>query len=95
MDYYDHNYSNSEEGYGFMKHLHVGIDDDNHNWLNKIRREILLENGENIPLSKMMILSLIELRKNNNTQEIKNKLVYYKRLGKIELKGIISDLGDD
>jgi len=95
MDYHDHNHSNSKEGYGFMKHLHVGIDDDNHNWLNKIRREILLENGENIPLSKMMILSLIELRKNNNTQEIKNKLVYYKRLGKIELKGIISDLGDD
>lgn len=78
-----------------MKHLHVGIDDDNHEWLNKLRREILLENGENIPLSKMMVLSLVELRRNNNTQTVKEKLVHYKRLGNNGLKGVISDLGDD
>lgn len=74
--------------------LNITLNEKNHDFLNELRHEIIMENAVNIPLSRLMEMSLIELRKNNSKQEIKEKMVHYKRLNKDEMNGMICNLGD-
>lgn len=74
---------------------YVQLDENNHEFLKNIRREIMIENGVNIPYNYVIELGLIELRKNNKKQEIKEKLIHHKRIGKIAVKGIINSIKDD
>ena len=74
------------------KYITVMLDENNINFLNKIRKEIMIENEVNIPLNKMLEIALIEFRQNNTEKEMKEKYVHTKRLGKQGMDGIISQL---
>lgn len=74
------------------KQFHMTLDESNYEYLDNLRHEIMCENAVNIPMSRLMEMSLIELRKNNTKQNIKEKMVFYKRLGTVGMKGIISEL---
>lgn len=77
------------------KYLNVRLNEQNHTFLNKIRREIMIEDGANIPLNRMMEFCLIEFRKNNTEQEIKEKLIHFSRLGRVGREGMILELRCD
>ncbi len=74
------------------KYVNVKIHEDNHTFLQNMRREVMIENAIHVTYSQIIELSLIELRKNNNDKEIKEKLVHNKRIGKTGTDGIISEL---
>lgn len=74
------------------KYVNVKIHEANHTFLQNMRREVMIENAIHVTYSQIIELSLIELRKNNNDKEIKEKLVHNKRIGKTGTDGIISEL---
>ena len=67
------------------KPLNILLHPMNHEFLQDIKREIMLEDCENVSLAQIIETSLIEFRNNNSTQEMKEKIVHSKRLG---IKGL-------
>ncbi len=74
------------------KRISIQLDDNNAQFLSKIKREIMIENCQSIPFYRIIELGLVELRKNNNDYEIKEKLVHFDRLGQVGREGIITNL---
>ena len=74
------------------KHLDINVRDDNYYFIRQISKEIMIENAIRIPYSELMEYALIELRKQNNKQEIKNKFVHYRRLGKNGLNLLVENM---
>lgn len=64
----------------------VNLDEKNHFFFNKLRREIMLENCYSVPLSSIIELSMSELKKNNTPQQIKEKTVRYCRIKSLRNK---------
>jgi len=64
------------------RHL-VELNETNHQFLNRMRKEIMVENNLNIPLTHMVECCLVEFEKNNTEREMKEKLVHYKRFRNI------------
>lgn len=74
------------------KRINIQIDENNHRYLQKIRREIMIENYHHIKISRPIELALIELRKNNTDQEIKEKIMHFDRLGNDGREELIKQL---
>ncbi len=74
------------------KKVSMTLDENNFNYISRIKKEIMIENCQNIPLYRIIELGLVELRKNNSNYEIKEKLIHFNRLGQVGREGVITNL---
>lgn len=74
------------------KYINVQMNENNFQFMNRIRKEIMIENYINIPLNRIIELGLIEFRKNNSETEMKEKLVHFNRIGQLGRDGMTEKL---
>lgn len=75
--------------------IHVSITENTHDFLQNIRREIMIENCTSVTFASIVELGLMELRMNNKRQTIKEKLIHNKRIGKEGINGKLMNIKDD